>query len=112
MIVVHHNPRCSKSREAVALLREAGHDPVIVEYLKEGWTRAQLLRLFAAAGIGPKDALSAKEARAAGLDGSSTDEAIIAAMLADPALVERPLVCGPGGVAICRPPERALALVG
>ena len=112
MIVVHHNPRCSKSREAVALLREAGHEPVIVEYLKEGWTRGQLLGLFAAAGIAPRDALRAKEARAAGLAADADDEAVLAAMVETPGLVERPIVCGPGGVAVCRPPERALDLVG
>ena len=112
MIVVHHNPRCSKSREAVTLLREAGHDPVLIEYLKEGWTRPQLLGLFAAAGIEPRAALRPKEAKAAGLTASSSAEAVLDAMVADPGLVERPLVCGPGGVAICRPPEKALALAG
>ena len=110
MIVVHHNPRCSKSREAVSLLREAGHEPVLVEYLKEGWTRPQLLGLFAAAGIAPRDALRAKEAKAAGLAPDAGDDAVLAAMVETPALVERPIVCGPGGVAICRPPERALDL--
>ena len=112
MIVVHHNPRCSKSREAVRLLSEAGHAPVVVEYLKEGWTRSQLLGLFAAAGIAPRGALRAKEAREAGLAADAGDEAVIAAMVETPALVERPIVCGPGGVAVCRPPERALDLVG
>ena len=111
MIVVHHNPRCSKSREAVRLLTEAGHAPVVVEYLKEGWTRSQLLSLFAAAGITPRDALRAKEAKAAGLSADADDEAVIAAMVEAPGLVERPIVCGPGGVAVCRPPERALDLV-
>ena len=110
MIVVHHNPRCSKSREAVALLEEAGHEPVLIDYLKEGWTRPQLLGLFAAAGLTPRDALRAKEARAAGLGADAADEDVIDAMIATPALVERPLVCGPGGVAVCRPPEKALAL--
>ena len=56
-VVVHHNPACGTSRKTIELVRASGEEPVIIEYLKEGWTRPQLLALFAAAGLSPRDAL-------------------------------------------------------
>ena len=112
MIVVYHRPTCSKSREAVRLVRQAGHEPVLVDYAKEGWTRSHLLGLFAAAGVTPTEALRRTDAKKAGLDPAAmTDAAVLDAMVADPALVERPFVCAPGGVRLCRPPERVLEIV-
>ncbi|MCE8442637.1 thioredoxin domain-containing protein, partial [Rhodovulum sulfidophilum] len=57
MIVIHHNPDCGTSRNVLAFLRASGAEPVVIEYLKEGWTRPQLLALFAAAGLTPREAL-------------------------------------------------------
>ena len=113
MIVVYHRPTCSKSREAVRLVRQAGHEPVLIDYAKEGWTRSHLLGLFASAGIAPREALRRGDARKAGLDPDAMDDAAaLDAMIADPVLVERPFVCAPGGVRLCRPPERVLEIVG
>ena len=105
MIVIYHNPRCSTSRNVLEAIRAQGHEPVVVEYLKEGWTRAHLLGLFAAAGLSPAAALRRREEAAAAL-ADAGDEAIIAAMVESPVLVERPFVAAPGGVRLCRPAER------
>ena len=102
MILIHHNPKCGTSRNVLAAIRASGTDPVVIEYLKDGWTRGQLLGLFAAAGLTPRQALRAKQAEAAGLE-QADDEALIAAMIAHPVLVERPFVCSPKGVRLCRP---------
>jgi arsenate reductase len=97
---IWHNPRCSKSREALALLRDAGIEPIIVEYLKEPPSRAELARLYARAGIAPRDAMRKDAPKVA------NDEAALDAMAADPALIERPLVETDKGVVLGRPPER------
>ncbi|WP_108261035.1 arsenate reductase (glutaredoxin) [Mangrovicoccus ximenensis] len=108
-IVIHHNPKCGTSRKVLEAVRAAGHDPVVVEYLKTGWTRPQLQALFAVAGIAPSEALRTKGGRAAelGIDGPDADpEAVLDAMVAEPVLVERPIVASPKGVRLCRPAER------
>jgi arsenate reductase (glutaredoxin) len=97
---IWHNPRCSKSREALALLRDAGIEPTIVEYLKDPPSRADLARLYARAGIAPRDAMRKDAPKVA------NDEAALDAMAADPALIERPLVETDKGVVLGRPPER------
>ncbi|MDQ7775765.1 MULTISPECIES: arsenate reductase family protein [Paracoccus] len=109
MITIYHKPTCSTSRKVLQMLRDAGHEPEIVDYAREGWTRAQLLGLFAAADVTPREALRVKGTDAAerGLP-EAGDEAILAAMVENPLLVERPIVCGPGGVRLCRPAELAL----
>jgi arsenate reductase len=107
-VVVYHNPACGTSRNVLAMLREAGHEPIAIPYLETGWTRAQLLGLFAAAGLTPRDALRTKGSPAAELgllDKCVTDEALIEAMVAHPVLVNRPIVCTPKGVRLCRPAE-------
>lgn len=88
------------------MIRDAGHEPEIVDYAREGWTRAQLLGLFAAADVTPRQAMRVKGTDAAerGLLDAG-DEDILAAMVENPLLVERPIVCGPGGVRLCRPAE-------
>lgn len=98
--IIWHNPRCSKSREALALLNEAGVDVTIVEYLKMPPTRDELARLYARGGIAPRAALR-KDAPALASDDEALD-----AMAADPALIERPVVETDKGVVIARPPER------
>ncbi len=105
MIVIYHNPRCSTSRNTLEAIRASGQQPVVIEYLKEGWTRGQLLGLFAAAGLTPAEALRKREPAAAAL-ADAGDDAIVAAMVADPVLVERPFVATPRGVRLCRPADR------
>ena len=102
---IWHNPRCSKSREALALLREAGADVTVVEYLKTPPTRDTLASLYAKAGMRPRDGLRQAEATAKPLKDAS-DDAILDAMAADPILIERPLVETEKGVRLGRPPEK------
>lgn len=102
---IYHNPRCSKSRETLALLEASGADVTIVDYLKRPPARADLARLYAAAGMSPRDGLRKAEAGARALKGAS-DDAILDAMAADPILIERPLVETAFGVRLGRPPER------
>ncbi|MEM6810033.1 MAG: arsenate reductase (glutaredoxin) [Pseudomonadota bacterium] len=114
MIVIHHNPDCGTSRNALRIIRGAGIEPVVIEYLEAGWTRPQLLGLFAAADVTPRQALREKRSPAEELglleDGSS-DDAIIDAMLEHPVLVNRPFVCTSKGVALCRPSDTVLELL-
>lgn len=114
MIVIYHNPRCGTSRNVLVALEAIGAQPVVVEYLQTGWTKAQLLGLFAAADVTPREALRVKDTPAESLgllDLAVDDEALIAAMIAHPVLVNRPFVCAPKGVRLCRPSEKLLELV-
>ena len=99
-----HNPRCSKSREALALLTDAGADVTVIEYLKTPPSADELARLYAKAGLSPRDGLRKGEAEAKAL-GRADDATVLAAMAANPILIERPLVETPKGVVIGRPPE-------
>lgn len=113
-IVIHHNPDCGTSRNVLAIIEAAGYAPTVIEYLTEGWTRPQLLALFAAADLTPREALriSKSPAEELGLtDPSVTDDAILSAMLEHPILVNRPIVCTPRGVRLCRPSEAVLDLL-
>ena len=114
MIVVFHNPACGTSRNVLDFIRRSGTDPVVIDYLTEGWTRPQLLALFAAAGLRPRDALRSRGTPAAELglleDGVS-DDALLEAMIAHPILVNRPIVACPRGVRLCRPSETVLDLL-
>lgn len=113
-IVIHHNPACGTSRNVLAIIEAAGYAPVVIDYLNEGWTRPQLLGLFAAAGLTPRDALriSKSPAEELGLtDPAVSDDALLDAMVAHPVLVNRPLVCTPKGVKLCRPSELVLDLL-
>jgi len=101
---IYHNPRCSKSREALALLEAAGADVTVVEYLKTPPSREELARLYAKAGMSPRDGLRKAEDGAKALKDES-DDAILDAMAADPILIERPLVETEKGVRLGRPPE-------
>ena len=103
---IYHNPRCSKSREALAILQETpGLDVEIVEYLRTPPSRATLAALYARAGMTPREGLRKAEDGAKALAGAS-DAAILDAMAADPILIERPLVETDKGVRLGRPPER------
>jgi arsenate reductase (glutaredoxin) len=107
-ITVFHNPACSTSRKTVALIEEAGYAPKVVEYLKAGWTAGQLRDLFAAMGATAREALRERGTPAEELGllkpGVGEDE-IIAAMVAHPILVNRPIVSTPKGARLCRPIE-------
>jgi arsenate reductase len=109
-MVIYHNPRCGTSRTVLAAIRASGTEPVVIDYLAEGWTRPQLLGLFAAAGLTPRDALRANVPEAAGL-AAADDAALLDAMVAHPILVNRPIVCSSRGVRLCRPSERVLDLL-
>jgi len=113
-IVIYHNPDCGTSRNVLAAVEAAGYAPTVLRYLETGWTRAQLLGLFAAAGLTVRGALrvSKTPAEEMGLtrDGV-TDEALLDAMVAHPILVNRPIVCTARGVRLCRPSEAVLDLL-
>ncbi|MDP2357853.1 MAG: arsenate reductase (glutaredoxin) [Beijerinckiaceae bacterium] len=113
-VVIHHNPDCGTSRNTLAILEAAGYRPTVIEYLKTGWTRSQLLGLFAAAGLTPREALRVSKSPAAEMgltDPDVDDEALLAAMVEHPILVNRPIVCTPKGVRLCRPSDMALDLL-
>ncbi|MEO1311492.1 MAG: arsenate reductase family protein [Pseudomonadota bacterium] len=113
-IVIHHNPDCGTSRNVVRIVEAAGYAPEIIEYLETGWTRPQLLALFAAAGLTPRDALRETKSPADELgllEEGVADETLLAAMLEHPVLVNRPIVATPKGVALCRPSGAVLDLL-
>ncbi|WP_336097431.1 arsenate reductase (glutaredoxin) [Roseovarius sp. CH_XMU1461] len=113
-IVIHHNPACGTSRNVLQIIRDAGYEPTVIEYLDTGWTRPQLQALFAAAHLTPREALRVSKSPAEELgltDASVSDEAILDAMLEHPVLVNRPLVASPKGVRLCRPSETVLDLL-
>ena len=113
-IVIHHNPDCGTSRNVLGIIQAAGYAPAIIDYQQTGWTEAQLLGLFAAADLTPRMALrvSKTNAEALGLtDPATPDATILAAMLIHPLLVNRPIVCSPRGVRLCRPSEIVLDLL-
>ena len=113
-VVTHHNPDCGTSRNVLGIIHAAGYRPVVIDYLKEGWTRPQLLALFAAAGLTPRDALrvARSPAEEMGLTAEGvTNDQLLDAMVAHPILVNRPIVCTPKGVRLCRPSETVLNLL-
>jgi len=113
-IVVHHNPDCGTSRNVLAIIEAAGYAPTVIEYLKTGWTRPQLLGLFAAADLRPRAALRETKSPAEELgllDPSVPDDRLLEAMIAHPILVNRPIVCCRNGVRLCRPSETVLDLL-
>lgn len=113
-IVMHHNPECGTSRNVLAIIEAAGYQPTVIEYLKTGWTRPQLLGLFAAAALTPRTALRVSKSPAEELgltDPAVADEALLEAMIAHPILVNRPIVCSAKGVRLCRPSEAVLDLL-
>jgi arsenate reductase len=113
-VVIYHNPACGTSRNTLALLREKGLEPHVVEYLKEGWTRDQLRDLLKRMELSAHDILRVRGTNADELgltDPNASDEALIAAMIVAPVLVNRPIVVTPKGAALCRPPELVLGLL-
>lgn len=113
-IVIHHNPDCGTSRTVLAAIRAAGYDPVVIEYLKTGWTQPQLQALFAAADLTPRDALRVNKSPAEELGLTNpevSDAALLEAMVAHPILVNRPIVACKNGTRLCRPSETVLNLL-
>jgi arsenate reductase len=113
-VVIYHNPECGTSRNVLAIIEAAGYTPTVIEYLNTGWTRPQLLGLFAAAGLTPRTALRETKSPATelGLLGEGvSNEVILDAMIEHPMLVNRPIVCTPKGVRLCRPSEAVLDLL-
>lgn len=113
-LIIYHNPDCGTSRNALAMIRNAGIEPHVIEYLKTPPARAQLASLIARAGLSARELLREKGTPFAelGLDNPSlTDEELIDAMMAHPILINRPLVVSPLGVKLCRPSEAVLDLI-
>jgi arsenate reductase len=111
IIVIHHNPECGTSRNVLKVIKASGYTPVVIEYLKEGWTKPQLLALFAAADLTPRSALRTTKSPAQELgllNDDVSDEVILEAMVKYPVLVNRPIVCTARGVRLCRPSETVL----
>lgn len=113
-ITIYHNPACGTSRNTLALIRAAGYEPSVVEYLKAGWTRSQLQELLAAMSARPRDILREKGTPAAELgllEPDATDDQILDAMVEHPILVNRPVVVTPKGAKLSRPSEAVLDLL-
>lgn len=113
-VIIYHNPRCSKSRETLALLQKRGIEPVIIEYLKDPPNRKQLVDILAKLRLSPRELIRTKEAvyQDKKLDNKTlTRDQLISAMLADPVLIERPIVLANGKAAIGRPPENVLEIL-
>lgn len=113
-IIIYHNPDCGTSRNALAMIRNAGIEPHVVEYLKTPPSRELLEQMIARAGIAPRALLREKGTPFAelGLDNESLDDdALIDAMMLHPILINRPIVVSPLGVKLCRPSEEVLDLI-
>ena len=106
---IYHNPKCGTSRKTLEILEKSGADVTVIEYLRETPTKAELQRLYARAGLSPRDGLRAREPLAQDLDlveGAVSENAILDAMVENPILIERPLVETEKGVRLCRPQEK------
>lgn len=113
-VLIYHNPECETSRNVLQFIRSAGYEPVVVDYIIEGWTRPQLVSLFAAAGLTPRTALrdTKSPAKAMGLlDANVSEDVILDAMLQHSILVNRPIVCTEKGVKLCRPSETVFEIL-
>ncbi|MET0307979.1 MAG: arsenate reductase (glutaredoxin) [Sphingomonas sp.] len=113
-IIIYHNPECGTSRNTLAMIRNAGIEPHVVEYLKTPPSRTMLTQLAARAGITPRQLLRDKGTPYAELglhDESLSDDALVDAMMEHPILINRPLVVTPIGVRLCRPSETVLEIL-
>lgn len=113
-ITIFHNPACGTSRNTLAMIRNSGVEPTVVEYLKTPPTKARLQELLAAMGTGPRELLREKGTPFAELDLANekwTDNELLDFMLAHPILINRPVVETPLGTRLCRPSERALDIL-
>ena len=113
-ITIYHNPACGTSRNVLAMIRDSGEEPSIIEYLKTPPSRAELAELIARMGITPRQLLRRKGTPydALGLDDPKfTDDRLIDLMIEQPILINRPIVVSPLGVKLCRPSEAVLDLL-
>ena len=113
-VTIYHNPRCSKSRQTLELLRGKGLEPEIVEYLKNPPGKGEMAGILALLGMGPRDLMRKKEAeyKANGLDAPGlSDEQLLHALTEHPVLIERPIVLANGKAAVGRPPENVLEIL-
>jgi arsenate reductase len=112
-VTIYHNPACGTSRNTLALIREAGIEPRVVEYLKTPPDRKTLLELLKKTGLSPRELMREKEVAKLGLGDSSTwsDEEIIEQMLKHPVLMNRPIVVTSRGAVLSRPAEKALEIL-
>ncbi|MFG1361363.1 arsenate reductase (glutaredoxin) [Xanthobacter pseudotagetidis] len=113
-VVIYHNPDCGTSRNTLAMIRNAGVEPHVVEYLKTPPARALLADLLVRAGLRARDVLREKGTPYAELglgDPALSDDALLDAMMAHPILINRPIVVSPLGVRLCRPSELVLDLL-
>jgi arsenate reductase len=113
-VTIYHNPGCSTSRSVLAMIRERGVEPEVIEYLKHPPGRARLLELIEASGLPVRGVLRTKAEPYTKLglaDAKWSDDALIDFMLAHPVLTERPIVVSPNGVRLCRPKEKLLEIL-
>ena len=112
-IVIWHNPRCSKSRQTLALLQEHGHDPLIIEYLKNAPGKTEILQTLVKLGISAHDLMrkSEKIYKELALSKNTDDKSLVSAMHENPILIERPIVFANDKAAIGRPPESVLEIL-
>ncbi len=114
MVTIYHNPRCSKSRQTLALLQDRNIDPEIIEYLKTPPSKAELKKILAMLNLKPRDLMRIKEQAYKDnnlADPSLSDDALISAMVENPVLIERPVVVTNGKAAVGRPPEAVLEIL-
>jgi arsenate reductase len=113
-VTIYHNPQCSTSRKTLELIREAGIEPVVIEYRQTGWTKALLKSLFKAMKAKPRDLLrvNGTPAEELGLTNPSvTDDRLLAAMIEHPILVQRPIVVTDKSTILARPQEKVLEIL-
>lgn len=113
-ITIYHNPDCGTSRNTLEMIRLSDEPFNVIEYLKTGWTLSQLQKLFADAGMTPREALRVQKTPAEELgllDEAVDDETLLAAMVDHPILVNRPFVVTPKGTILCRPSEKVLDIL-
>ena len=113
-VVMYHNPRCSKSRQTLQLLKDRGIEPEIIEYLKTPPDRKKLKEILKLLGMGPRDLMRTKESvyREAGLDDEDlSEDQLLDAMIEHPVLMERPVVLANGKASLGRPPEQVLDIL-
>ncbi|CAO3418639.1 arsenate reductase (glutaredoxin) [Azospirillum doebereinerae] len=110
-VTIYHNPRCSKSRQTLDLLREKGVEPNVVEYLKSPPSPAELTAILAKLGKAPRDITRAKEAAEAGIAPDLDGAALVAALSANPSAIERPIVVKGDRARVGRPPESVLDIL-
>lgn len=110
-VTIYHNPRCGKSRDTLKLIEEKGIAPIVVEYLKTPPSPTELRRILGLLGLTARDILRRKEAAEAGIDPALPEDQLIAAMVANPIVIERPIVVTKDQARLGRPPEAVLEIL-